>query len=269
MNEKTLLAVPKEKIIAKLTEIVRKDILVADAAYRSALNDIKHLVAGNKNDVSQAMGVDYGGGFEYDQEEGAPQFLLKYRMDLQRLEQLRSLDQTKLFDFAKYLKDKSGQKYVFLFYQREYVPVLDKKTQASMENDPIAQSMVNELMELYRREASIDLERLREAYADSSITIHFLFLTTRPNDLPLAMAPEHSEDIYAPFAEMAASTGGLIERSANMSFLMERAAQASENYYVLYYSPMNKNRDGKFRNIAVRVKAGGYRVLHRAGYFAD
>jgi VWFA-related protein len=179
------------------------------------------------------------------------------------------LDQSKLFEFARCLKDTPGRKCVFLFYQREYVPVLDKRTQALMENDPYARSMINELMELYKREAPIDFERLRTSYANSAITIHFLFLTTRPNDLPPDTAPERSEDIYAPFAEMAASTGGLIERSSNMAFLMERASQASENYYVLYYSPANKNKDGKFRTITVRVKGGDYRVLHRAGYFAD
>ncbi|MBP7706546.1 MAG: hypothetical protein KA243_04790 [Candidatus Aminicenantes bacterium] len=114
MNDQALLSSPKEKVIDKLTKIVRKDILVADAAYRSALNDIKRLVGGNRIDASQPLGVDYGGGTEYDQEGGAP-FLLRYRMDLQRLEQLRSLDQMKLFDFAEYLKDRSGQKHVFLF----------------------------------------------------------------------------------------------------------------------------------------------------------
>jgi len=149
------------------------------------------------------------------------------------------------------------------------VPVLDKKTQSLMENDPIAQAMVNELMELYRREADIDFGRLRTTYADSAITIHFLFLTTRPNDLPADMAPEHSEDIYAPFSEMARSTGGLIERSSNLTFLMERASQASESYYVLYYAPTNKDKNGAFRNIQVRIKGKSYRVLHRAGYIAD
>jgi VWFA-related protein len=268
MTDQALLSSPKEKVVDKLTKIIRKDILVADAAYRSALNDIKRLVGGNRIDASQPLGVDYGGGTEYDQEGGAP-FLLKYRMDLLRLEQLRSLDQAKLFDFAEYLKGRSGQKHVFLFYQREYVPVLDKKTQSLMENDPIAQAMVNELMELYRREADIDSGRLRTAYADSAITIHFMFLTTRPNDLPADMASEHSEDVYAPFSEMASSTGGLIERSSNLTFLMERASQATESYYVLYYAPTNKDKNGAFRNIQVRIKGKSYRVLHRAGYIAD
>jgi VWFA-related protein len=268
MNDQALLSSSKEKVIDKLTKIVRKDILVADAAYRSALNDIKRLVGGNRIDASQPLGVDYGGGAEYDQEGGAP-FLLRYRMDLQRLEQLRSLDQMKLFDFAEYLKDRSGQKHVFLFYQREYVPVLDKKTQSMMENDPIAQAMVNELMELYRREADIDFGRLRMAYADSAITIHFLFLTTMPGDLPADMASEQSEDVYAPFSEMARSTGGLIERSSNLTFLMERASRASESYYILYYAPTIKDKDGAFRNIQVRIKGKSYRILHRAGYIAD
>jgi VWFA-related protein len=268
MNDRALLSSPKEKIIDELTKIVRKDILIADAAYRSALNDIKRLVGGNRIDASQPLGVDYGGGAEYDQEGGAP-FLLRYRMDLQRLEQLRSLDQAKLFDFAEYLKDLGGQKHVLLFYQREYVPVLDRKTRALMENDPIAQSMVSELMDLFRRESNIDFGRLRTAYADSAITIHFLFFTARPNDLPADMAPEHSEDFYAPFSEMASSTGGLIERSSSLTFMMEQASQATDNYYVLFYTPSNTRKDGAFRNIQVRIKGQSYRVLHRAGYIAD
>ena len=49
MNDRALLSSPKEKIIDKLTKIVRKDILIADAAYRSALNDIKRLVGGKSH----------------------------------------------------------------------------------------------------------------------------------------------------------------------------------------------------------------------------
>ena len=138
-----------------------------------------------------------------------------------------------------------------------------------MENDPIAQAMVNELMELYRRESNIDFGRLRTAYADSAITIHFLFLTTRPSDLPADMAPSIRKISTLPSPKWLRSTGGLIERSSNLTFLMEQASQATENYYVLFYTPSNTRKDGAFRSIQVRIKGQSYRVLHRAGYIAD
>jgi hypothetical protein len=50
---------------------------------------------------------------------------------------------------------------------------------------------------------------------------------------------------------------------------IKSASKASENYYLLYYTPKNYRSDGKFKKIKVRVKGGGYRVNHRAGYLAD
>jgi len=49
---------------------------------------------------------------------------------------------------------------------------------------------------------------------------------------------------------------------------MRSAVEASENYYLLYYTPQSTARDGKFREIRVRVKDRNVRVVHRVGYFA-
>jgi VWFA-related protein len=83
-----------------------------------------------------------------------------------------------------------------------------------------------------------------------------------------AAMEEHSEDIYQPFLEMAKATGGLAESSSNPAFMMKKAGDAFENYYLLYYKPTNTAADGKFREIKITVKKKGYRILHRAGYFA-
>lgn len=50
---------------------------------------------------------------------------------------------------------------------------------------------------------------------------------------------------------------------------LKKTVTASENYYLLYYSPAEYKADGKFREIEVRVKERSYRVSHRAGYVAD
>ena len=48
-----------------------------------------------------------------------------------------------------------------------------------------------------------------------------------------------------------------------------RAAEASSNYYLLYYRPLNYRADGRFQKIEVRVKGQGLKVVHRLGYVAD
>jgi len=78
-----------------------------------------------------------------------------------------------------------------------------------------------------------------------------------------------TEDIYKAFSGIASDTGGIIESSANVSAAFQKAASASENYYLLYYSPQDYKPDGKFRKIRVRVKGKNYKVNHRAGYIAD
>jgi hypothetical protein len=76
-------------------------------------------------------------------------------------------------------------------------------------------------------------------------------------------------DFFNAFKEIASATGGITESSANVSSSLKKAAKASENYYLLYYTPKDFVADGKFRKIEVKVKGKKYRVTHRAGYIAD
>jgi len=80
---------------------------------------------------------------------------------------------------------------------------------------------------------------------------------------------EQSEDIFSAFSEMAQATGGLINSSANAVYAFEQAVDASENYYLIYYSPRNYKTDGEFNSIKVVVKNSNYRISHRAGYIAN
>ena len=68
---------------------------------------------------------------------------------------------------------------------------------------------------------------------------------------------------------MASATGGFIDSSSDPSSLLQKALEASENYYLLYYTPKNYKSDGTFKEIKVRLKNKDYRITHRAGYFAD
>jgi len=136
-----------------------------------------------------------------------------------------------------------------------------------MKNQFVMQTL-SQISTLSGRTVSIDVDRVKQAYADSSTSIHFLFITKPPPILPGIYFEEHSEDIYQPFKEMANATGGFVESSSNPAFLFQKALEASENYYLLYYSPKNYEYDGKFKKIKIKLKNKNYKVTHRAGYFA-
>jgi hypothetical protein len=263
LKKEILAGVPKEKIAETINGLVRRDILIGNSAYRRAFNDLKRLVA----DKTTSMG-----SIDPEQEsmgEGSlEEYFMQYRTLLQRLESLRVVDEKKLLDFAEYLKAKQGQKFVFVFYQREFIPVMDRKEQAKLfGEDVITDGALGELFDFYRRNTSFNTDRIKKVFAAASITIHFLMLTAYLDDIPSTQRAEHSEDVIMPFTEMAKATGGLTASSANAAAMMEKASRASENYYLLYYTPKNKTPDGRFREIKVNVKTGSYRVTHRAGYY--
>lgn len=277
MKSETLEVLSKEEITKQLKSILRRDALLGSSEYRAAVEELLG--------ISRALKSAFGGGdeeldsvtrgeyAEMEEDVKIEVLLQLYESNLDKLEHMRFVDQQKLLEFAKILKEKEGQKYIFLFYQREFIPQIEPKilTQAlgAYQDRPNILSTVSRLFDTYKREISIDVSRVKQAYADSSIAIHFLFFTKPAEHVPGVHFQEHSEDIFASFMEIAHATGGSAESSANPKFLFERAVDSSENYYLLYYSPSNYRKDGKFRNIRVRVKNRNYRVSHRAGYFAN
>jgi VWFA-related protein len=273
MRKEALAAQSKEQIAKQLNGIIRRDLLTGNIEYRNTLDDIADVA---RHISSQLGGIssllfrnDTIGGQGLELEQLLDMYLAFY----QKLENLRSIDEKKLFDFAKYLKGKEGQKHVFLFYQREFFPQIEQKILIQaydmLQDSPGAQQTLSDLNNFRTRKVRINTDQIKKAYADSSISINFLFITTLPENMPGVTFKESSEDIFAPFLEMAKATGGFAESSANPASLMQRAAEASENYYLLYYSPKNYKSDRKFKEINVKVKAGNYRISNRAGYFAN
>lgn len=279
MKNKTFEFMPRDKVVKQLVEIIRKDALVGSSEYRSIIEEIASVAKA----LTAALNLTRGGETEVpplddtsrDVTTGMSieEQIMLYSTLLSKLESIRRVDQKKLMNFANYLKDKAGQKYVFMFYQREFIPqiepkILDQSITELNDRPDIVQSLT-EIMNLFKREISFDVNEVQQAYADSSITIHFLFLTNLPQNRPGVHFEEHSEDIFSAFKQMANATGGFSESSMNPDFLMRKAVEASENYYLLYYSPNEYNADEKFRKIEIRIKRAGHQVSHRAGYFAN
>lgn len=267
----------REELANQLKKILIQDATMGYSEYRKEVRELVSLAkAISAEDItgsgSQTKQLDT---FTSAQYANLPldKKLMRYSGILHRIEGLRKVDQQKLLDFARMLKNKEGQKYVFLFYQREFIPQIEPRIINQFvtvyQNQPGILRSLSGLFEIHKRNISFDVDLVKKAYADSSISIHFLFITTPIQHIHGVHFQEQSEDIYNAFREMASATGGFIESSANTEYLLKRAVDASENYYLLYYSPQNYKGDRKFKEIKVRVKDKKYRVIHRLGYFAN
>jgi VWFA-related protein len=194
--------------------------------------------------------------------------------DYLRLKNLRRLEQQKLLEFAETLKKIEGQKNIFLLYQRDAIPV--PKT-TSMRSETFYTMFSSSSIDDLGRDISFNIDKVKQAFSDSLISAHFLYITNteqyqqsverlEPSDM---IAKDWSMNAFGAFHEVAKATGGLTDSSANPAVSFQKASDASENYYLLYYTPKDFIADGKFRNIKVKIKGKNYKVTHRAGYFAD
>ncbi len=277
-----------EEVTKQLIGIVRRDTITGNSEYRLMINEISelaqtlsaHMAQGRMDSTDQGPVIDElmmpitetGASSLYEGRSLEEEFSL-YENYVFKLENLRRMDQQKLLDFASLLKNKEGQKYVTIFYQKEFIPQLDpallSQTMSLYQDSPTIVQTISNVIEFYRREVQIDTELVKQTYADGSISIHFLYLTTPPDSQYGVYMADHSEDIFSAFREMAVATGGYVDSSSRADYLIKSAVEASENYYLLYYSPSHYINDGKFKEINVKVKNKDYRIFHRVGYFAN
>ena len=267
----------RRELSGQLKELLRKEALIGNAEYRGAVQDLiglaKSISAGSPGGaVNNAAQLDEYTLSGYGRMPLEKQ-LMKYLNTLERIRKLRRVDQKKLLDFAKFLKNEAGQKYVFMVYQREYIPQIEpsilNRLVAQYQDKPHILRGLYSMSETSRRDISFDVDLVKQAYADSSIAIHFLFMTPAIKHVQGVYFQERSEDIFGAFREMADATGGFVDSSSNPASSLKRAVDASENYYLLYYSPQKYKKDGRFKEIKVRVKEKDCKVLHRMGYFSN
>jgi hypothetical protein len=281
MKEGGLQIKPKEEIVEELIEIIREDTHIGNQEYRQAMRVLSEVsqqlavslgASPTQSTTAPPVGIPMGRDI-LDDTLDMEMLLLEYSDVMAKLENLRRVDQIKLLDFAKYLKNKQGQKYVYMFYQSEFLPQIDSKIVGQFEShyqdNPAMLQRMSSLFDFFTREKSFDVEKVKMAYSDSSTSIHFLFLTGSPVGDQGVQMVERSEDMFSAFREMAIATGGLVVSSSNPAYAFQQALDASENYYLLYYRPKDYVVDGKFKEIEVRVKGQKYKISHRAGYFSN
>jgi hypothetical protein len=74
----------------------------------------------------------------------------------------------------------------------------------------------------------------------------------------------------AAMEQLASDTGGeAIFNTNDLNKAIARVMQNGSHYYTLVYSPTNKNMDGKYRRIEIKVNGGRYKVAYRHGYYGD
>ncbi len=274
LSQRALSTKPKDVISKELEGVLRKDTQIGASNYRSLMTDLKRIVAS----ITTASDADKRALTGVETDSITSMFTLdslldRYQETMTNLEQIRVIDEKKFTEFAMKLKNLPGQKNVVFFYQREFRPeisqnILNQLTSLHQE-EPEILSRIQSLFQLYQRNPVLDSPKIIASFADSSLTFNFIFMHKEPEYVSGVNMREQSEDIFNSLSQIAKATGGITDSSQNPAYAFKNAADIAESYYLLYYSPADYKKDGKFKAIRVRLKNKNYWVIHRLGYFAD
>ena len=269
LTREALAAKPRATLARELSEIVRKDIIEGGMAYNSALRDLKRAVRQIGGIGRTGLGDTEG---EVDDGTSLEQQLMQYSEHLQRMETLRAVDENRLIAFARRMKSLRGQKQVFIVYQREFRPEINPQTMDMLVMDnqerPDILAALQTLFSMYQRPINVDRESVVQAFADSGMDFHFLFMNRQPERVSGITMREQSEDVYKMLSSAAEATGGDTDTSQNPSASLAAALRATEQSYLLLYAPSTAAPPGTFISLKVRVKGRDYRVTCRSGYLS-
>ncbi len=269
----------EQEILEEMRGFLRRDSRSGNTEFRNTVDDLEDLAQNIQSDID--LKKNTGGALTEGELElldrADSQRVIEYAGLMTRLQTMRQADELRLLDLADHLKGQMGQKYVFMFWERKYIPQVEpqliKEYLELWEQDPYMEQTLSTILDdrlMYNtRETYLDLDRIKKKFADSSTAIHFLQINRPRANRRGIKYFERAEDTYHAFREIVEATGGYSESSQNPEYLFKNALDASRNYYLIYYSPKEPKGDGEFKNIKVRIKGEErkLRILHRAGYF--
>jgi VWFA-related protein len=81
---------------------------------------------------------------------------------------------------------------------------------------------------------------------------------------------QQTSEEHGTMDQMAQATGGKAFVNTNgLKEAVEKAIDAGSNYYTIAYTPTNRNWNGDYRKIQVKLDRPGVTLAYRRGYFAD
>ncbi len=258
--------VPRPVLIKNALELVRKDILQGNMLYNSLLNELKRFVR-RISGVSAFETEELGG---ISEDLGLPFLFQNYRVNMQKLEALRRIDENQLIQFASQMQKIPGQKFIFYFYQREFLPEINPAKMNELlsmyQDEPNIIGELQDLFQQFHRPLTFNTPRLEEAFACSEAQLNFLFLNKDAPKIAGLVMRERSEDIFKLMSNIARATGGITEASQNPEAALKKAFALASKYYLLYLEPKEELWASIFNPVTVKVKRENIAIMTRLGF---
>jgi len=246
---------PKDKIAEQLRSLLRRDTMQGNNKYLSMLKTLTDMVK-SLNDGSDNFSLEVQ--------------LPRFHDTLRGLESLRINRQKNMIQFIQAQKKVMSQKFVYLFYDREFTPTFSVNAIQAFKHvykdrQDILQ-FISSLFEFYTRDVFFKLEELGQELAGAAINVNAIYFKGKfigSTNVPMS---EHSEDIFKIFQHLCDSTGGVSLTSSNLLGSLKKLVRQSDTYYMIGFKPADKKEQGSFNPIRIKTGNDQHKIIQNSGY---
>jgi hypothetical protein len=256
-----------DDILNQLRAIFEKNSLLANTNYSRMMVDINHVVQilASINTNSYRLRQK---GPTLRKDDGTTDIeglITRYLSLLNKIIILRKVSELRYSEYADLLRYQNGQKYAFLFYEREPLPKIDGKIlQIYLSHNQERPDIIQNLEyppAFAENDIDFDIARQSKEFSNSSVMFNVMLF----GGGSVAQTGPKNEGLLA----ISRATGAIIDSSWSPEKNIKTILNSLDDYYLLYYSPKEYTGDGKYKRIEVRVNRENYRIAHRSGYFSN
>ncbi len=256
-NAEALKKRPVSSVVEELRNTVRRDIVNSGKQYKTLLNELKRLSrslraqsGAGQGQTSRELYDDFD-----DSAFGIESAIQRYQDTLQRIENLRLLDNRRLANLVRYAGRRGGPAVLYVFHEKEYKPEIEAKTLTQMmtlftDRPDIAHSL-GTLFGLQRRQDEFDPRFLLRLLAENQTVFNVISVRGREQEGGLDMS-ESSSHMHQVFSFLTENSGGIYQVSGNPLSGIQEIIKTEESGYLLELAPP---ADRDFLPIEVRLAA--------------
>jgi hypothetical protein len=178
----------------------------------------------------------------------------------------------------KRVKQIEGEKWAICFQQKKMFPGLKNEgrlgsiinyyaDESATTGLRIISTKQRELQRSLNISYNFPTEILKNLFMEANITFHLILMKSLRNilyrDFELREVAQDYEDC---FKQISFSTGGHVTFTNKVTEALKEATEAEDYYYLLVYSP-DEDQSEKKRDIEVKVKKRGIKVIHLKHFF--
>lgn len=216
-NQQTLQSKTKEQLAGAVKTVLKRDTAVGAANYRAIFDQMKTIILNIRNGVEQTAGLMSSGETDIKSD------LVNYRQLLENMDKIRMVKEPLLLKLAEVARQQTGQKKLFVFYDKEYIPIPNRETMDNLRQNRALSFDATELFEASEAEAPINVETVGKAFTDAAVTFNFIYINKQVSRDRRFLMKDQSQNVYSCLSKLAKVTGGIVETTSKPEIAFRKA----------------------------------------------